>query len=135
MLRRLAVPLVALALAPAGAAAVSPTVRLAIVHVVHGCHVWQLGARTVGATATVTVKPGGRVVIRPTCPMDFDLTQTAGPKLGLGTTRIWTGTQRAIAFARRGTYAFSLVNVESSEQVGLQTLGPDNALRLSVVVR
>lgn len=135
MRSRLLTGFAALVLAPAGAAAVSPTVLLTIVHVVHGCHAWQLGARELGPTARVTVKPGGRVAIRPTCPMDFDLTQTAGPPLGLGTTRIMTGTQRTIAFARRGTYAFSLVNVESSQQAGLQTLGPDNTLRLTVVVR
>src|SRR5215210_2757206 len=55
-----------------GAAATSPSVRLTIVHFVTGCHVWQLGDKTLGASAKITLERGTRLESRPNCPMDFD---------------------------------------------------------------
>lgn len=138
MSRRLALALLAAAavvVAPAGAAAVSPTVRLSIVHVVQGCHVWAdaTGVKAFGPTKTLRVKAGTKLVIRVSCPMDFDFVQTAGPKLALGDKRLRTGTQKTILFPRRGTYRLRGKNVQSSAERGLQTLGPDNTLTLIVI--
>ncbi len=118
-----------------GAAATSPIVRLTIIHFVSGCHVWQVGDRNLGASAKITLKRGTRLEIRPNCPMDFDFRQVAGPRLALGATRTYAGTTRAIVFAKRGVYKLAATNVQTSEQQGLQTLGADNALTLTVVVR
>jgi hypothetical protein len=38
-------------------------------------------------------------------------------------------------FARVGVYKLTATNVETSEQMGFQTLGPDNVLGLTVTVR
>jgi hypothetical protein len=46
-----------------------------------------------------------------------------------------TGTSHTITFAKRGLYKLKAVNVQSSEEMNLQTLGPDNALVLTVRVR
>ena len=67
--------------------------------------------------------------------MSFDFTQVSGPKLALGDPRTSPGTARTFRFARKGVYRFKAVNVESSAQQGLQTLGPDNTLVLTVRVR
>jgi len=118
-----------------GAAAASPTVRMAIVHTVSGCHVWHTGATMRGPAAKVTLNRGTRLELRATCPMDFDLAQVAGPRLAFGAPRMYAGTTRTVVFRKPGVYRLTAKNVQSSEQQGLQTLGADNSLTLTVVVR
>jgi hypothetical protein len=125
--------LLALAVVTFAVAAPSKTVQLAIVHTVRGCHIWQT-TRNVGPAGVVTLSRGGRIQLRVNCPMDFRLVQVRGPAVVLGDRTLHAGTTRTIVFRRRGTYVFSATNLQSSEQVGLQTLGPDNALRLTVRV-
>lgn len=125
----------ALVVVPLGtAAAASPTFRLSILHTVQGCHVWMT-TKALGPSTKVTVKRGTRLEIKALCPMDFDLKQTAGPRLGLGSSRLLRGTSRTIAFPRKGVYRLTARNVQTPEEVGLQTLGPTNLLTLTVVVR
>lgn len=118
-----------------GAAAASPTVRIGIVHVVSGCHAWAVGTKIVGPAEKLTVKRGTRLVIRVSCPMDFDFVQTRGPKLALGPSRFYTGTTRTIVFRKAGLYKLKGTNVQSSDERGLDTLGPDNVLTLTVRVK
>ena len=126
----------ALALLPVGgAAAASPTFRMEIVHVVKGCHVWSTAKGQIGPATKLTLKPGTRLQIRVSCPMDFDVSQVAGPALAIGDPRFHTGTLRTIVFKTRGVYRLVAKNVMSSEEMNLQTLGPDNTLTLTVVVR
>jgi hypothetical protein len=117
------------------ATAASPTVRLTILHFVSGCHVWQIGTKVVGPNAKLTLRPGTRLEIRPNCPMDFEFRQVAGPRLALGPSRTYAGTLRTIVFRKAGVYRLAVANVQTSEERGLQTLGPDNALSLTVVVK
>jgi hypothetical protein len=116
------------------AAAASPTVRLSIMHTVHGCHVWMT-TKVLGPSTTITVKRGTRLEIRPLCPMDFDFAQVAGPRLVLGNPRTLRGSTRTVVFPRTGVYRLTARNVQSPADVGLQTLGADNVLTLTVVVR
>jgi len=118
----------------AAPAAASPTVRLSILHYVRGCHVWQLNAKTLGPSTTLTLKRGTRLEIRATCPMDFDFTQVAGPRLALGAGRTYAGTTRTITLTKRGVYKLTVQNVQSSEERGLVTLGADNHLTLTIRV-
>jgi hypothetical protein len=115
-------------------AATVPTLRLAIVHVLHGCHSWARASKILGPSRTFTVKRGTKLVIRVNCPMEFDFVQVAGPPLRLGG-RFYAGTTRTIAFRKAGVYKLRATNVESSDDQGLETLGPDNVLRLTVRVR
>ena len=124
----------AVALASFAVAAPSKTVRLAIVHTVQGCHVFAASGE-LGAAPRLTVKAGTRLVLRVSCPMTFTVTQVRGPKLAFGDPTFYPGTQRTFVFAKRGTYVLSAVNVQTSTDMGLQTLGPDNHLTLTVVVR
>jgi hypothetical protein len=125
----------ALLMVPLGtAAAASPAFRLSIMHTVRGCHVWTT-TKVLGPSTTIAVKRGTRLEIRPLCPMDFDFAQTAGPKLALGNPRTLRGTTRVIVFSRKGVYRLTAKNVQSPADVGLQTLGSDNVLTLTVVVR
>jgi hypothetical protein len=116
------------------AAAASPIVRLSIVHTLHGCHVW-MSSKLLGPSASITIKPGTRLVIRPSCAMDFDLVQVRGPRIVLGSPRIVRGSSRVITFPRSGVYRLTAKNVQASTEAGLQTLGSDNVLVLEIVVR
>jgi hypothetical protein len=123
----------ALGLVPTAAA--SPTVRLTLIHVLRGCHVWGTAdSQPLGATRTLVLKRGARLEIRINCPMSFTVTETAGPALtGLGS---WaSGTAHVLVFAKQGVYRLQAVNDMSSAEMVLQTLGSDNTPRLVVRVR
>ena len=135
LLAALAVAALAVALPVGGAAAVSPTFRMTIIHTVSGCHVWQVGSKSLSPTARIVLKRGTRLQIRAGCPMDFDFRQVAGPALALGARRTYGGTTRTIVFRKAGVYRLAVTNVQSSAERGLVTLGPDNALSLTIVVR
>lgn len=125
--------LLALAATLVATAAPSKTVQLAIVHTVSGCHIWQT-AHAHGPATALRLKTGDRITLHVTCPMDFQLMQVKGPRLALGDSTLHTGTQRTIVFAKRGVYVLRARNVQSSADMGLQTLGADNSLRLTVTV-
>ena len=125
--------ILALAASLFAVAAPSKTIAVALVHTVSGCHVWQT-THSLGAHAAVTLPAGGKIVLRVNCPMDFTLTQLKGPKLALGDPTLHTGTTRTLRFVKRGTYVLQAVNVQSSAEMGLQTLGPDNVPLLTVKV-
>jgi hypothetical protein len=118
------------------AAGASPTIRLAIIHVMRGCHVWATQSGTeLGAIRTFTVKPGTRIEIRMNCPMAFDVSQIAGPRLALGDTRWQPGTVHVLVFRTKGLYRLQAVNVQTPEELGLQTMGPTNHPALTIRVR
>ena len=109
---------------------------LSLVHVMQGCHVWGTAdGRPLGASKTLVVHPGARIQIRITCPMDFDIAQTAGPTVTLGDPRWRTGTVHTIVFSKRGVYRFTATNVQTPEERGLETLGPTRTPKLIVRVR
>jgi hypothetical protein len=124
------------AFVPATAAvAAVPTLRLALIHVLQGCHVWgTVDSQPLGKTYTLRTKPGARLVVRVSCPMGFHVVQLAGPKLA-GLPADWpTGTQHTVVFRKVGVYRLQAVNLMSSQMMGLQTLGPDNRPLLTVRV-
>lgn len=125
--------LLAIVLSAFAVAAPSKTVRLEIIHTFRGCHVWQ-STHDLGAAGTLRLRRGDRVTIRVSCPMDFRVTQRRGPKLALGDPVFHTGTQRTIVFRKAGIYVLAGANIQSSTEMGLQTLGADNTLTLKVVV-
>ena len=59
----------------------------------------------------------------------------AGPKLAGGLGRWETGTTHTLVFAKAGVYRLQAVNVQSSAEMGLQTLGLDAKPLLIVRVR
>jgi hypothetical protein len=124
---------VAFVLVPSAVA--SPTLRLSIIHVMRGCHMWGTeDSRPLGATRTVTLKRGARIEIRNGCPMAFDVSQLGGPTLAGGLGRWEPGTTHTLVFRRPGVYRLRAVNVQSSAEMNLQTLGPDNTPVLTVRV-
>ena len=88
-----------------------------------------------GPSTSAAIVRGAKIVIRISCPMNFDFSQTAGPPLALGNPRTYAGTTRTIVFRKPGLYKLVARNVQSSAEVGLETLGEDNTLTLSVRVK
>lgn len=125
-----------LVLAPSSGATAArvPTIALSIIHVVRGCHDWAIGSKDVGPVTTIKTKAGARITLRVSCVMDFDVTQTAGPKLALRGSRLYAGSSRVLVFRKAGVYRLVARSAQTSEEMGLQTLGPDNVLRLTVRV-
>jgi hypothetical protein len=127
--------LVAVALVLVPSAVASPTLRLSIIHVMRGCHVWGTeDSRPLGATRTVTLKRAARLEIRNSCPMAFEVSQLGGPKLADGLGRWETGTHHTLVFRRPGVYRLRAVNVQSSDEMALETMGRDNTPILTVRV-
>ena len=82
MRRLLLLLLICGALVAVPSAAASTTVRLALIHALHGCHVWGTAdSRPLGASWTTTLKRGTKIEVRVSCPMDFDVVQISGPGL------------------------------------------------------
>jgi hypothetical protein len=131
----LAVTVAALAVPAGVAVAASPTLRTALVHTLRGCHEWSIAGKARGPSASVVVAHGTRIAIRISCPMEFELTQVRGPVLALGASTFQPGTTRYVAFRKPGTYKLRARNLQTPEEVGLQTLGPDNAPTLTIVAR
>jgi hypothetical protein len=107
---------------------------VAVLSIVHVVQVWHT-TRNVGPATAVQLRHGGKLVVRDSCPMDFTLAQLAGPPVALGDPTFHSGTQRTFTFAKKGRYVLQATETMSSAAMGLQTLGPDNVLRLVVTVR
>jgi hypothetical protein len=67
--------------------------------------------------------------------MDFEFRQLRGPRISLGNPRTVAGTSRTIVFRKAGRYVLTATNVQSSDELGLETLGSDNVLTLTVVAK
>jgi hypothetical protein len=119
----------ALAFGQAGAAP-RPTV-LEIKHFFRGCHVFTASEKPV---LSVRLRKGDRIRLIDHDVMDFDVTQTAGPRVPISDSRLRRSEVRLLAFRRAGLYRFEAKNIQTSEELGLQTLGPDNTLRIVVRV-
>jgi hypothetical protein len=124
----IAICVAALAVVQAGAA--RPPTVLEIKHFVRGCHVF---AKTEKPAVNVRLRKGDRIQLVDHDPMDFDIVQTAGPRVPLADPRLRRSETRMLVFRKVGLYRFEATNVQTSEELGLQTLGPDNTLK--VVVR
>lgn len=117
------------------AVAASPTIRLTLIHVMRGCHIWgTVDSRPLGASRTVLLKRGARIEIRINCPMSFDITQLAGPKLKLDASRWEPGTAHTLVFSKPGVYRLKAVNVQTPEERGLDVIGPVKVPVLTVRV-
>lgn len=116
------------------AAAASPALaRLTIQHVERGCHVWLDGTRT-GATMRLALKPGQRLSI---LNQDIDahqVLQLAGPEMRMGSPMMMNH-RLTLSFPRKGVYRLGTKTVEMpGGMMEVETIGPDNQLRLVVTV-
>lgn len=116
------------------AGATTRDVKLSILHVQRGCHVWRDGKRQ-GPMMRLTLPRGGRLSIVDQDVDAHQLVQVAGPRVHMpGPMRMMGRAQ--LTFMQPGTYrlATTTVDLPGASMTDVPTIGPDNHLRLTVTV-
>jgi hypothetical protein len=129
----------ALALVVAGvfagsAFAHSTQATLTIRHQMRGCHAWSFNGGTYKASLTIKLARGTALKVIDNDMMPHKLIQLAGPKAKLISPAMkHMSAQAKLIFAGKGTYKFK-TRAGEDYMSGMKTVGPDNVLRLTVVV-
>ena len=156
-----AISLGAVLAAGAPAALAGPAATLTIHHQLRGCHAWSLNGGRDVVNQTLHLRAGGALTVANFDLMPHRLLQLAGPTLRIrnlaaatptpmmpgmgGMPMMGSRTARAgmmngmgaatrVVFARPGLYRFT-TKAGEDYMAGVRTVGPDNTLRLTVVVR
>jgi plastocyanin len=121
-----------------GAAAAPSAPRMASVaidHVTRGCHVLDVnGAGPGSPRATIRLAAGGTLRLQDNDVMPHQLVLRSGPAATIvGADMSHMGAKSTVNFATPGTYSFTTKAGEDYIK-GVKTLGPDNTIRLKVVV-
>jgi hypothetical protein len=123
----------------AGAATAGPVVpasaSVTIVHVTKGCHTLAVNGAAPGSpSATLHLQVGGALHVRDNDVMPQRLVLAAGPRAQLATAAMsHMGARSTVTFPTAGTYSLTTRPGEDYS-AGVQTTGPDNTLRIKVVV-
>jgi hypothetical protein len=122
---------------PAAKASVKPaTTSLMITHVVKGCHTWAVGTGTpVAPSTTLHVAPSATVVITNNDVMPQLLKSVSAAGAVLTTPAMnRPGAKSTVAMPKQpGVYTFTTKAGEDYSK-GIKTTGPDNTLKLKVIV-
>ncbi|MEA2132997.1 MAG: hypothetical protein QOC68_906 [Solirubrobacteraceae bacterium] len=121
---------------PAKAPATPATTSLMITHIVKGCHTWAVGAGTpVAPSTTLHVAPSTTVVITNNDVMPQVLKSVSAAGAVLTTPAMnRPGAKSTVALPKRpGVYTFTTKPGEDYAK-GIKTIGPDNTLKLKVIV-
>jgi hypothetical protein len=123
--------LAAITAAIAAASATSVVIR----HQLVGCHSWSVNGGAFKASQKIVVHPSTRVTVTDNDVMPHTLYQLSGPKVSLVTPAMHTsGSHGSFRLLQKGTYVFGTKAGEDYMK-GVVTKGPDNVLRLTVIVR
>jgi plastocyanin len=106
--------------------------QLTIVHMQKGCHDWSNGSAQM-ATMRLAMKPGQMLRIMNQDVDMHQLMQLAGPTMMMGEP-MKEGQARSLTFTKPGTYKFDTKSLPMKGMPEVQTIGPDNHLRLTVTV-
>jgi plastocyanin len=131
----LAVLIAALALTAAALAAGQAPIRhasLTVIHVQKGCHIWTVGQRQL-VSPRVPLARGGTITFRNHDVDGHRLVQVAGPaKLHLA--KLGMNGRAVVKFTKPGVYRLRTKTFEMMGMPEMKTTGPDNTLKLTVVV-
>lgn len=119
----------------AATASASPNASILIRHQVMGCHSWSVNGNTFAATQKIVVGPKTTFTVTDTDVMPHTLYQLSGPKASLITAAMTKpGAHASFQLLKKGTYVFGTKAGEDWVK-NVVTKGPDNVLRLIVIVR
>jgi hypothetical protein len=107
-----------------------------ITHILRGCHTWAVGAGTpVAPSTTLHVAPSTTVVITNNDVMPHLLKSVSAAGAVLTTPAMnRPGAKSAVAMPKQpGVYTFTTKAGEDYSK-GIKTTGPDNTLKLKVIV-
>jgi hypothetical protein len=133
----------AAAVVPAAAASRSAprSGALVIRHQLRGCHAWSYDNGRFQAGQSITLARGGSLKITDTDVMSHKLVETSGPAVRMSGGQMGNmgmmglkGPIMTVSFTKAGTYHFR-THAGEDYMSGVKTLGPDNVLKLTVVVR
>jgi plastocyanin len=122
-----------LIVASVGAAGAANTKRVTIMHVQKGCHVWSAGT-TRTASLRVSLKVGDKLTV---LNQDVDmhkLVRVSGPWINTGAFMM-TSQSATLRFAKVGLYRFHTRVADMRGMPEMETIGPDNGLVLTILVR
>jgi plastocyanin len=115
--------------------AAAMTANVVIAHVVRGCHALSVnGASAASADATVHLAAGGSLTMQNNDVMPHQLVLLHGGQAQVsGAMMNHMGATSSVTFPAAGTYTFTTKPGEDYTS-GVTTVGPDNTLKLQVVV-
>ena len=129
---------IAAVLVSGAAAAVSAPGHASILirHAVHGCHTWSANGDAFKANQSITLRRGSVLSVTNTDVMPHTLILTSGPSLRIahptmGHMMSWP---LKVTLTRPGVYHFT-TKAGEDYMPGIKTIGEDNVLKLTVVVR
>jgi plastocyanin len=138
MLRTLAlVAATAIAAVAASSAVAGSSVGVTIKHQLRGCHTWAVAGHAYAPSQNVKVAAGTSLTFTNIDVMPHTLVQLSGPKLALRAPKMGHMNARTtIVLKTPGVYKFKTVAGEDYPSAGEpKTIGEDNVLRLTVVVK
>ena len=106
-------------------------------HQVRGCHSWSVNGGVFKASQSITLKRGAVLVVTNNDVMPHKLVLTGGPSLRFAHPLLGhMGTSTTVTLTRPGVYHFTTKPGEDYPgMTGMKTIGEDNVLKLTVVVR
>jgi plastocyanin len=108
--------------------------RVTIDHVTRGCHVLSVNNGAQTTSATIRLAAGGSLRVQDNDVMPHRVVRVAGPQAQfVGAAMKHMGARSTVTFPTPGTYSLTTKAGEDYMK-GVQTLGPDNTLRIKVVV-
>jgi plastocyanin len=124
-------PMMATPSKPAG----PQTASIMIDHVTRGCHTLDVnGSRRLSPRATIRLAAGGTLRVQNNDVMPHTLVFAHGPQAALVAANMnHMGAKSTVTFAKAGTYTLTTKAGEDYMK-GVKTIGPDNTLRIKVVV-
>ena len=128
---------VSLASASVSSAAASGHASLLIRHQTRGCHAWSVNGGAFKPTQSITLRRGNWLSITNNDVMPHTFVLTSGPTLRIAHPTLGhTGAALKVALTRAGVYHFRTKAGEDYPAMsGMKTIGEDNVLRLTVVVK
>jgi hypothetical protein len=127
--------------AVASSSAVPKSGALVIRHQLRGCHAWSYDNGPFRAAQSLTLARGGSLTITDADVMSHTLVETSGPAVRMSGGAMGNmgmmGRKNAamkVSFTKAGTYHFR-THAGEDYMSGVKTVGPDNVLKLTVVVR
>jgi plastocyanin len=121
--------------AAAKARQTAPTSASATIdHVTRGCHVLTVNNGAQTTNATIHLAAGGSLRVQDNDVMPHQIVRVAGPQAQfVGAAMTHMGARSTVTFPTPGTYSLTTKAGEDYMK-GIQTLGPDNTLRIKVIV-
>jgi plastocyanin len=120
------------------------TVHVTIRHQLHGCHAWSVDGGAYKASQRIAVAAGTKIQVTDDDVMPHKLYEVSGPRVAIRSLRApastapgqmsHMGASAETTLTKAGTYVFG-TKAGEDYMAGVKTIGEDNVLRLTVVVK